>query len=76
MAPVIDAVSNNKADFGAIDVASLIYLTQQNNFPDIYKVGDTGFVYEFSFGAPKDMPELRNIHPTSFFGHSNNYNSH
>lgn len=58
---IIEAVSNQKADIGAINIASLAYLIKENNFSDIRKIGDTGFVVDFSFAVPKNLPELRNI---------------
>lgn len=58
---VISAVTDERAEIGAINVMSLIYLIKENGFTGIKKVGDTGFVSNFSFAVPKDMPELRNI---------------
>lgn len=58
---VITSVIDKRADIGAINAASLIYLIKENDFSGIKKVGDTGFISNFSFAVPKDMPELRNI---------------
>jgi ABC-type amino acid transport substrate-binding protein len=58
---VVQAVLDNKVDIGAINAVSLIYLIRENNFTNVRKVGETGFVSHFSFAVPKDMPELRNI---------------
>ena len=58
---VIQAVRNHQADIGVTDVASLMYLINENNISDIYKIGDTGYIYNYSFAVPKSMPLLRNI---------------
>lgn len=58
---VIQAVMDKHADIGAIDVASLMYLIKENNFSSLRKVGDTGFIYSFSFAVPRDLPILREI---------------
>jgi len=58
---VVQAILDKKVDYGAIDIASLMYLLKEHNIDNISKVGDTGFIYNFSFAVPKDMPELKNI---------------
>jgi ABC-type amino acid transport substrate-binding protein len=58
---VIQAVLDKHTDFGVLDAASLTYILRENDLSGINKVGNTGFVYNFAFAVPKDMPELRNI---------------
>lgn len=55
------AMMNDQVDIVAIDSASLMYLIKENNFSGIRKVGDTGFVAQFAFAVPKNLPLLRDI---------------
>jgi len=58
---VVKAVIDNQADVGAINITSLVYLINENNFLDLRKVGDIGFSTDFSFAVPKNLPELQHI---------------